>query len=187
MPTAAELKRRAREIRYLLFDVDGVLTDGRVIQSVDAKGRPTGETKAFFIRDGFGLKAARSLGYGVGLLSARASAVTTRRAAELRLDDCLQVKGSKADAFADLCEKRRLPPTAFAYMADDLIDLPVLVACGLSAAPADAHPDVAEVVHWRSRHPGGGGAVREFVEQLFKWRGEYRDYFARTAAGERLD
>ncbi len=187
MASPAALVRRAKGIRYLLFDVDGVLTDGTVTQAVDAKGRPAGETKSFFIRDGFGLKAARSLGFGVGLLSARASGVNVRRARELGLDDCLQVRGSKADAFAELCEKRKLPPAAFAFMGDDLVDLPVLAVCGLAAAPADAHPEVLAQAHWVSRHGGGRGAVREFTEMVFRWHGRYDPFVVRTAAGERLD
>jgi 3-deoxy-D-manno-octulosonate 8-phosphate phosphatase (KDO 8-P phosphatase) len=175
------LKKRARKIRYFLFDVDGVLTDGMIIHGVAGGTAPFNlETKQFHVRDGFALKAARRMGFGVGLLSARQSAVTALRARELELDDCLQARLNKSAVLDELLAARSLDAAEVAYMGDDLIDLAVLRRCGLSAAPADAHDEIHRAVHHRTRAPGGRGAAREWFEQVLKWRGEYRGYVAQA-------
>jgi 3-deoxy-D-manno-octulosonate 8-phosphate phosphatase (KDO 8-P phosphatase) len=175
------LKKRARRIRYFLFDVDGVLTNGSIIHSVAGGNAPFNlETKSFHVRDGFALKAAKRLGFGVGLLSARQSAVTSLRAKELGLDDCLQARLDKSAVLDELLAARSLDAAEVAYMGDDLIDIAVLRRCGLAAAPADAHAEVLKAVHFRAPSPGGRGAVREWFEQVLKWRGEYPGYVAQA-------
>lgn len=170
MPLAADdLRDRARRLRLLLLDVDGVLTDGTV--SIDAS---SGEYKSFYIRDGAAILWARRHGLDVGLLSGRPSPVTTRRAAELGLTIVSQgAAGRKHEAFAGILADHGFAAADVAYMADDVLDLPVLRRAGLSAAPADAVDEVRTRVDWVSRFPGGRGAVRELIEVLLAARGQW--------------
>ena len=166
---------RAAGIRLLLFDVDGVLTDGVVNMHVDGS-----ETKGFHIRDGAAMVWAQRVGLTVGLLSARASGATTQRAAQLAIRLVVQGVSSKLDAYERILRDAGLTDAAVAYMGDDLLDLPVLARAGLSAAPADAAPEVLSRVNWVSAAPGGRGAVREFIEKVLRaqnrWDGIVREY-----------
>ena len=166
---------RAAGIRLLLFDVDGVLTDGVVHMHVDGS-----ESKGFHIRDGAAMVWAQRVGLTVGLLSARASGATTQRAAQLAIRLVVQGVSSKLDAYERILRDAGLPDAAVAYMGDDLLDLPVLARAGLSAAPADAAPEVLSRVNWVSAAPGGRGAVREFIEKVLRaqnrWDGIVREY-----------
>lgn len=174
--SSTEFGLRAANIRLLLFDVDGVLTDGSV--NVDANGV---ETKRFHIRDGAGLAYAQRAGFLTGVLSARASGATTARAAELKMAVVMQGAANKGDALATILEQHQLTPEEVAYMGDDLVDLPVMRVVGLSAAPADAAPEVAEIAHFVTWHSGGDGAVREFIEAVLKARGQWDDVLAHFA------
>jgi 3-deoxy-D-manno-octulosonate 8-phosphate phosphatase (KDO 8-P phosphatase) len=166
---------RAAGIRLLLFDVDGVLTDGVVYMHVDGS-----EAKGFHIRDGAAMVWAQRVGLTVGLLSARSSGATTHRAAQLAIRLVVQGVSSKLDAYERILSNAGLSDAAVAYMADDLLDLPVLARAGLSAAPADAAPEVLTRVNWVSAAPGGRGAVREFIEMVLRaqnrWDGIVREY-----------
>lgn len=168
--SATEFRVRAGHLRLLLFDVDGVLTDGSV--NVDANG---GELKRFHIRDGAALAYAQRAGLLTGVLSARASGATTARTQELNMAIVVQGVADKSVALANILTQHHLAADEVAYMGDDLIDLPVMRAVGLSAAPADAAPEVAAVAHFVSWHSGGNGAVREFVEAVLKARGQWDD------------
>ena len=165
---AADVAARAKRVRLLLFDVDGVLTDCSVVV-----GSNRHEAKSFSIRDGAALVWARQSGLDVGLLSARPSEATTRRASELGIDLVIQTGGTKRDPFLKLLADRSLAPDEVAYMGDDLADLPVLSRVGLAGAPADAAPEVAARAHWVSGRPGGHGAVREFIELVLRARGQW--------------
>lgn len=171
---ATDLAARARRVRLLLLDVDGVLTDASVV--IAANGQ---ETKRFSIRDGAALVWARQSGLEVGLLSGRASEATTRRAAELGIDLVIQGGPEKREPFRRLLAERGLGADEVAYMGDDLADLPVLAEAGLAAAPADAAPEVASRAHWISAHNGGNGAVREFIELILRARGQWDPLVAR--------
>jgi 3-deoxy-D-manno-octulosonate 8-phosphate phosphatase (KDO 8-P phosphatase) len=169
MPVDAnEIQERARRIRLLLLDVDGVLTDGAV--SIDSSG---GESKNFFIRDGISLIWARRAGVSAGLLSGRASATTTRRAAELGISIVSQGGSDKRVGYADILSAHGYADEDVAYMGDDVLDLPVLGRVGLAAAPADAVDEVRSRVHWVSGERGGRGAVRELVELVLKAQGHW--------------
>ncbi len=159
---------RARSLRLLLLDVDGVLTDGTISVSAEAP-----ETKPFFIRDGLALVWAQQFGLQVGLLSGRHSESTTRRAKELGISLVFQGDPNKRDVYERILAAEELRNEHVAYMGDDLLDLPVLGRAGLSAAPADAVPDVRAHVHWVSQYPGGRGAVRELVEVILRARGRW--------------
>lgn len=168
-----DLTARARRVRLLLFDVDGVLTDCSVTMS-DSQ-----ETKTFSIRDGAALVWARQCGLEIGLLSGRPSEATSRRAAELGIELVLQAGGPKREPFLALLAERGIAADEVAYMGDDLADLPVMARAGLSAAPSDAAGDVAARAHWVSRYPGGRGAVREFIELVLRARDQWDGLVAR--------
>lgn len=160
-----QLEARARHIRLLLLDVDGVLTDGSILVGPDGL-----ELKSFFVRDGAAIVMAQRAGIEVGFLSGRASAPTAVRAAELGVQIVVQGELDKATAFDKILAGRALEPAAVAYMGDDLLDLPVLRRVGLAAAPADAVLAVLDEVHWTSSVNGGRGAVRELVDMLLTMR-----------------
>jgi 3-deoxy-D-manno-octulosonate 8-phosphate phosphatase (KDO 8-P phosphatase) len=154
---------RARRIRLVLLDVDGVLTDGKIAVHADGS-----ESKTFDIRDGTGIVLAQKAGVRVGLLSARQSAATTERANQLRIAIVRQGALDKLATYEALLAELDLDDHDVAFMGDDLLDLPVLGRVGLAAAPADAVSEVKAVVHWVSQSRGGDGAVRELAEMVLK-------------------
>ena len=158
----------ASAIRLLLFDVDGVLTDGSVHIHADGS-----ESKAFHIRDGAALVWAQRAGLQVGFLSARSSPATAQRAAQLGIRIVSQGAARKADAYERIIQQAGLGDAEVAYMGDDLLDLPVLARVGLSAAPADGAPEVKARVHWISAADGGRGAARELVELVLRAQGRW--------------
>jgi 3-deoxy-D-manno-octulosonate 8-phosphate phosphatase (KDO 8-P phosphatase) len=157
------LQRKASRIRLLLFDVDGVLTDGRVILHGDGT-----ESKRFAIRDGTGIVWAHRAGLMTGLLSARQSPTTAQRAAQLSIPIVIQGTLAKLEAYEQILRDGRFEDDEVAFMGDDLLDLPVLSRVGLSAAPSDAVEEVRARVDWVSGSKGGNGAVRELVEMVLK-------------------
>lgn len=157
------LLERIAPIRLLLFDVDGVLTDGKILLHPDG-----GESKQFDIRDGTAIVLAQRAGLRTGLLSARQSVATAERARQLRIPIVQQGAVVKADAFETILRAEQLSWSEVAYMGDDLLDLPVLSRVGLSAAPADAVPEVRSRVHWVAEARGGDGAVRALIELVLR-------------------
>jgi len=163
-----ELRLRAAAVEWILTDVDGVLTDGRLYFG------PDGEAwKSFHVRDGLGMKLAQRAGLKVGIISARGSAPLDARARELSLDALLTHREDKGAAFAEFLEAHRVEARRVAYAGDDLVDLPILTHCGLSFAPADAAPEVRARVDLTLSARAGGGVVREMVEWLLRARGEW--------------
>jgi len=168
------LVRKAQAIEWLLLDVDGVLTDGRLFYG------GSGEMlKVFHVRDGLAIKMAREAGLQVGLLSARRSAALVRRATELSLDAQILGREDKERAFRTFLARRRLRPEKVAYVGDDLQDLPVIRPCGLSFSPADAVPEVRAAVDRVLATAGGQGVVREAVEWLLRARGSWESVTVR--------
>jgi 3-deoxy-D-manno-octulosonate 8-phosphate phosphatase (KDO 8-P phosphatase) len=171
------LQTRARRVRLILLDVDGVLTDGTVIMHGDGT-----ESKGFHIRDGAAIVWAMQAGLEVGLLSARMSAATTQRATQLGIRIVSQGVGSKSAEFTRIVAAETLEEADVAYMGDDLLDLPILGRVGLAGAPADAAAEVRERVHWISAAGGGRGAVREFIEVILsaqdRWDPIVKDFSA---------
>jgi 3-deoxy-D-manno-octulosonate 8-phosphate phosphatase (KDO 8-P phosphatase) len=166
--TKDQLEARARNLRLLLLDVDGVLTDGTI--GISAAGD---EQKSFFIRDGAAIVWAQRAGLDIGLLSGRASEATARRAAELKIGIVIQGELDKRAAYIQLATAHGLKDDHIAYMGDDLLDLPVLQRAGLSAAPGDACAEVRQRVHYVTTAYGGRGAVREFIELILRGRGRW--------------
>jgi 3-deoxy-D-manno-octulosonate 8-phosphate phosphatase (KDO 8-P phosphatase) len=150
-------------VQLVLFDVDGVLTDGKILLHADGT-----ESKQFDIKDGTAIVWAQRSGLRVGVLSARTSASTAQRAAQLGIALVHQGVSSKLDTFEHILDDLALTQEQVAYMGDDLLDLPVLMRAGLAAAPADAVEDVRARVHWVSTARGGDGAARDFIEVILR-------------------
>ena len=170
------VRTKARRIKLILFDVDGVLTDGMVRIHGDGS-----ESKNFSIRDGIAMVWAQRAGLKVGLLSARHSPTTLHRAAQLGLTIVHQGVSSKADAFGRILDAERVVDADVAYMGDDIVDLAVLARAGLSAAPADAVPEVRQVVDWTSRANAGRGAARELIELILRTQDRWNTVVAAYA------
>ncbi len=176
-----DLKARASKIRLILFDVDGVLTDGKILLHADGT-----ESKQFDIKDGSAIVWASRLGLTVGFLSARTSASTTQRAAQLGVTLVHQGVASKLETYDQIVDELLLENDQVAYMGDDVLDLPVLMRAGLAAAPGDAVGDVRERVHWVAANRGGDGAARALIELILKaqdkWDGLLAAYLAEGEA-----
>ena len=162
------LNAKVSSVRLLLLDVDGVLTDGQVLLHADGS-----ESKQFHVRDGTGIVWAQRAGLMVGLLSARSSPATSQRATQLAISIVVQGTLNKLSAYEEILQEHGLADTEVAFMGDDLLDLPVLTRVGLSAAPADAVPEVRARVDWVSQAPAGRGAVRELVEMVLRAQGKW--------------
>ena len=156
---------KAREIKLLLLDVDGVLTDGRLLYSEGST-----ESKSFHTQDGFGLRLLREGGVDTGIITARNSPVVARRAAELQMKHIHQGTGNKDLAFRDILSTTGLKPYQVAYIGDDWLDLVVLQQAGLAIAPANAVQEVKDTVHFVTRLCGGHGAVREACDLILEGR-----------------
>ena len=164
------VQAKASRIRLLLFDVDGVLTTGEVVMHADGS-----ESKGFHIRDGAGIVWAQRAGLTIGLLSARSSGATAHRAAQLAIRIVEQGVRSKLATYETIVRDAKVEDSEVAYMGDDLLDLQVLGRVGLSAAPADAAPEVRERVDWVSSCGGGRGAARELVELILRAQQRWDD------------
>jgi 3-deoxy-D-manno-octulosonate 8-phosphate phosphatase (KDO 8-P phosphatase) len=162
-----EIKRRALDLHLLLFDVDGVMTDGGIILIGEA-----GEAKRFDVRDGMGVTLARAAGLKVGIITGRKSAVVHRRAEELSIDEVCQGYFHKEEALNLLLEKHTLAASQVAYVGDDILDLPVIKRVGLPITVCDACPEVKEHSIYVTQAPGGHGAVREVIDWLLELRGQ---------------
>jgi 3-deoxy-D-manno-octulosonate 8-phosphate phosphatase (KDO 8-P phosphatase) len=167
-----EVSARARRIRMVLTDCDGVLTDGSLHYSSDGE-HERGEINVFHIHDGLGLQLARSAGLEVGLISGRLSLPVAERARELGLKHVYQGVESKLEVYQRICEVEGLHDEQVAYLGDDLPDLPVLRRAGLAIAVADAVGEVRARAHLITKRRGGRGAVREALELILKAQGRW--------------
>ncbi len=169
---AADLSK----IKLLLLDVDGVLTDGRIIY--DSEG---GETKSFDVKDGHGLKLLQRAGIRVGIITGRQSVIVARRAEELGIELVYQGVKDKSLPFNEILQKLALVPEEIAYVGDDVVDLPIMRKVGFAATVADAVDDVKPFADMVTRLPGGRGAVREICDFILKgsgrWSAVTRHYF----------
>jgi len=155
-------------IKLLIFDVDGVLTDGSII--VNDQGI---ESKRFHVRDGFAMKAAMSLGLQVGVLTGRSTRAVTLRMIDLGIDLLIQGVADKAIGFETLCQQARVDPEEAAYLGDDLIDLPAMLRSGYPMAVADAVQEVRTEARYVTRVPGGHAAARDAIEHILKAQGRW--------------
>lgn len=165
------LAHRLRQLRLAAFDVDGVLTDGRLYRGPDGF-----EMKVFHTRDGHGLKALMAAGVHVAVISGRASRAVAERMAELGVTDVHLGNDAKRDCLDQLCREYGLAPEEAAFMGDDVVDLAAMQRAGVAAAPADAHPRVREQAHWLAEAAGGYGAARQFCDRILSARDRDTDY-----------
>lgn len=163
----------ARRVRLVVFDVDGVMTDGSIYWSDAIDGEPRG-IRRFDVRDGLGVHMLHRAGIETVLVSGKESEAVSARARELDISEVHQVApGRKVEVVQGLLDRRGLEWSAAACLGDDLPDLGVLRRVGLPAVVGDAADEVAEEAVWRARATGGEGAVREFAEALLRARGEW--------------
>ena len=174
---AKRVQERAERVRLMLFDVDGVLTDGKLWYG------PAGEAlKAFHALDGHGIKLLMRTGTAVALLSGRNSPAVALRADELGIVHVLQGINDKRAAFEALAAQLGIPAAETGYMGDEVVDLPVLRRCGFACAPAEAHERVRASAHYVTRAPAGGGAAREACEFVLRGQGRLEAALARYLA-----
>jgi 3-deoxy-D-manno-octulosonate 8-phosphate phosphatase (KDO 8-P phosphatase) len=190
-------KLRAKKIKLLLFDVDGVLTDGKLfifpapagaqqtIQDQAAKHGGQGgfglhsqsmiEAKGFHAHDGAAISLARLAGIKTGLITKRVSETVALRARDLKLEHVHQGIQDKLSVFRKILKQEGLPASAAAYVGDDVIDLPVMRNCGFAIAVANARAEVKADAHYVTPHSGGDGALRDAVEYILKAKGTWRE------------
>lgn len=168
-----DIDTRARKVKLLIFDVDGVLTNGQIIFGRDGEAM-----KEFNAQDGLGISIARRAGLKTAIITGRESEMVRLRGAELQIADVYQGAVSKLEALAELAEKYRLDMSQICYVGDDLIDLPVLVKVGLACAVANAVDEVKACAHYTAGRSGGQGAVREIIELVLKAQDKWNEIIA---------
>jgi len=165
MSDAAE---RARKIKLIIFDVDGVLTDGRLILGDDGL-----EYKAFNTQDGLGMKLLKASGVDMAIITGRTSNVVTKRAESTGIGHFYQGVEDKLEAFFDLLKQTGLEPEQCAFMGDDVVDLPPMRRCGLALTVPDAAQMVKQHAHFIATREAGRGAVREACEFIMQAQGTF--------------
>ncbi|NVN98733.1 MAG: HAD family hydrolase [Geobacteraceae bacterium] len=165
---------RLAKIRLLILDVDGVMTDGRII--FDSNGI---ESKFFNVKDGHGIKMLQRAGIEVAIISGRESKVVANRAAELGIEQVFQKSLNKLEPYLKILADTGLADEEIAFIGDDLIDIPVLKRVGFAAAPADAIGEVLPFVQFVTKNSGGWGAVREVSDMILKAQNRWEELTAR--------
>jgi len=161
--TSTSIKSKLKKIKLLLLDVDGVMTDGRIVYTSDGV-----EQKFFDAHDGYGFTLAIRHGLKLGIISGRSSPMVTKRAAEFMIDEVHQDVPDKLEVYNAIKKKYRLSDNEIAYIGDDLMDLPILQCVGFSAAPSDGIEDVFSSVDYVCKNGGGRGCVREVIDLILK-------------------
>ncbi|KRT53733.1 3-deoxy-manno-octulosonate-8-phosphatase KdsC [endosymbiont of Ridgeia piscesae] len=161
-----DIQEKARRIRLVIFDVDGVLTDGSLFLGDDGQ-----EYKAFNSRDGHGIKMLQQSGVEIGIITGRSSEVVRLRMQSLGIKHVYQGQLDKRPAYQELRDKLGLSDAEIAYVGDDVVDLPIMRLVGLAIAVNDAHPFVTQHAHWLTPHAGGRGAARDVCELLMDAQG----------------
>jgi 3-deoxy-D-manno-octulosonate 8-phosphate phosphatase (KDO 8-P phosphatase) len=172
--SSPSLIARAKKIRVLLMDVDGVLTDGR-IWLLSRRDGTASEIKGFSAYDGAGLKLARAAGIRTGLITGRESSAVAQRARECEIEFVYQHRATKLGALEEILQTTGASTDEVAYVGDDLPDLPVLQRVGLAVAVANAAPEVKRSAHFVTLRSGGEGAVREVIELIVKAQGKWAE------------
>lgn len=168
------MKECLKNIKLLLLDVDGVLTDGRITYNSDGT-----ETKSFDVKDGHGLKMLQRAGINVGIITGRKSSVVERRAQELGINILYQGALDKLAPFQEILKKYSVREDEIAYVGVDIVDLPILQRVGFSATVADALPEVKARVDYITERAGGKAAVREICDLILKEAGLWDDVTAK--------
>jgi len=179
-------KSRARKIKLLLFDVDGVLTDGKLffVPAAPRDSREPGglnltsqgsiEVKGFHAHDGVAISLARVAGIKTGLITKRASETVAVRGRDLKLNHIRQGIEDKLGAFREILAQEKLTPAEACFVGDDVVDLPVMWNCGFAVAVANARDEVKKDAHYVTKHRGGDGALRDAVEFILKAQGRLK-------------
>jgi 3-deoxy-D-manno-octulosonate 8-phosphate phosphatase (KDO 8-P phosphatase) len=200
-------KKRAKKIKLLLFDVDGVLTDGKLFifpapagieQSTQEHAAKHGgkggygllsqnylEAKGFHAHDGTSISLARLGGIKTGLITKRISETVALRARDLKLEHVHQGIQDKLGVFREILKQEGLKANEAAFVGDDVIDLPVMRNCGLAIAVANARQEVKDEAHYVTPHAGGDGALRDAVEYVLKAQGKFKDVVEEYIGGKR--
>jgi 3-deoxy-D-manno-octulosonate 8-phosphate phosphatase (KDO 8-P phosphatase) len=175
------LKNRAAQIKVVLMDVDGTMTDG----SVTLLSQPDGsalEIKTFDAHDGQGLTLARTAGLRTGCITGRESAALARRAHEMKMEFIYMKQPLKMPAYEEILRKAGVADTAVAYIGDDLPDIPLMRRAGLAIAVGDAVPEVKKAAHYTTKAIAGRGAVREAIELILKCQGVWEEMIDKARA-----
>lgn len=168
------MQERLRKIRLLILDVDGVLTDGRIV--MNDRGE---ETKFFDVKDGHGIKLLMRYGIDVVFLTGRQSAVVEHRASDLGVREVHQKIWNKLEIYEEIIARRGLRDEEIAFMGDDIVDVPLFHRVGFAAACADAVGEAKRAAHYVTGRRGGRGAVREVCDMILKARGDWQEVAAR--------
>jgi len=171
MSTQLTAESRALRVRVLLYDVDGVLTNGDITIIPSADGSSAVEVKSFSAHDGMGISIARLAGLKIGWVTKRQSHVVAIRARDLRIDHVYQGQSNKLDALHAIAAAEHCTLDEIAYVGDDIIDLPVMRVVGLAIATANARPQVKAIAHYITPLAGGQGAGRDAVDFILAARG----------------
>lgn len=168
---------RARAVRLVILDVDGILTDGRIIYGTGGI-----ELKAFDVRDGHGVKLFQRMGLRTAILTGRTSDIVARRAEELGIADVIQGARDKLVPYRELLARHGLTDAQVACLGDDVTDLPLFARAGLAVAVPGAAPEARAAAHYVTRRPGGRGAVREVLDLILQAQGLWDQVLARYRA-----
>lgn len=174
---SANLIKKIKQLKLLVLDVDGVMTDGRIIYNDDGK-----ETKMFDVKDGHGIKLLMRAGIDVAIITARESNVVLHRAKNLGIEMVYQKAMDKVAAFEDILKKKQLSLGEAAYAGDELVDIPLLRRVGFAIAVNDAVADVKKYADYITKKNGGCGAVREVCEIILKTQGKWKEVTAKYLA-----
>ena len=167
---AEDQKERAKRVRLVIVDNDGVMTDGRIVL-----GDHGDELKFFDVQDGFGLVLLDRAGYKTVMISGKRSRVNKRRAKEVKFSAMYENAFDKLQVFEKVLKKFKRKPEEVCYIGDDLIDLPPMRRCGFAVAVANALPEVKQIANYTTERAGGRGAVREVVDLLLKTQGQWAE------------
>lgn len=175
------LKKRAAQIKLLLMDVDGTMTDGAVTLLSQPDGTAF-EIKTFDAHDGQGLTLAHTAGLRTGCITGRESAALLRRAHEMKMEFVYMKQPVKMPAYEDILRKAGVPDSAVAYIGDDLPDIPLMLRAGLAVAVGNAVPEVKRAAHYTTKALAGHGAIREAVELVLKSKGNWESLIDKARA-----
>jgi 3-deoxy-D-manno-octulosonate 8-phosphate phosphatase (KDO 8-P phosphatase) len=178
---SSQLKKRAAQIKVLLMDVDGTMTDGSVILLSQPDGTAL-EIKNFDAHDGQGLTLANTAGIRTGCITGRESPALLRRANEMKMEFIYMKQPTKIPAYEEILKKAGVPESAVAFVGDDLPDLPVMRRVGLAVAVGDAVPEMKKAAHFTTKALAGHGAIREAVELILKSKGIWEEMIEKARA-----
>ncbi len=170
----SDLKAKAKKVKLILMDADGVLTEGKIIFFSGG-----GEAKAFDVKDGVGIKLAQRVGIKTGIITGRSSEAVERRAQELEVDELHQGAREKLKSYEKIIKKHSLQDEEVCFIGDDIIDIPVMKRAGFPVAVADAHEDILPYAIYQTDQGGGQGAVREVIDLIIKAQGKWEQLVKR--------